>query len=367
MSPAATKCASAGPLAARSDRRLICRAAGDGAITYANDAYCDAVGIPREQLIGRTFWSFIPSHEHQRMRAYFASFRPDNSTGTIEHVARSEQGLTWLQRRCDFATFDDLGRPSEWCSVGEEAVTPNDAARDPGLIDPATVLALLADSITHELSQRLTSIGTNAEAALYLLESTPPDLSEVRDALVDIGSESERAAALIRRLARGVRHVEADHRLVDLNAVAVDAVALVREQCQHEGIRIDLRLAIDLPWVMGEEAPLRHVLFSLLVNACDAVGESELPSTRRRILIRTKSDDDDVVVCVVDRGRGVRGEPMRVFEPLYTTKVRGRGLGLAISRAIIARHGGHIALSNDDARTIFSVRVKAAPGVSATA
>jgi signal transduction histidine kinase len=135
---------------------------------------------------------------------------------------------------------------------------------------------------------------------------------------------------------------------VDLNAVAQETVAIVRPDAQSRQIQLETDLADDVRPILGDRIHLQQVLLNLLMNAVDAV--TTMPTDRRRVRIWTRQNDTDVRVAVTDTGVGIPADRfLEIFEPFYTTKTggTGMGMGLAIARSIIEAHGGRIAASNN--------------------
>jgi signal transduction histidine kinase len=209
-----------------------------------------------------------------------------------------------------------------------------------------SVLGQLSGAIAHEINQPLTAILSNAQAALHLLAHNSPDLAEVRDALQDIVDENNRAGEVIQRLRNLLRKSERRSEPVDLNELVGSAIALLNNEMIGRRIGVKSDLARDLPPTLGDPVQLQQVLLNLVINAMDAVGSA--PPARRVIGISTHVTRSGAVeVQVRDRGGGIRrAEQARLFEPFYTTKSHGLGLGLTICSTIIQAHGGTLTLTN---------------------
>src|SRR5262245_8722575 len=212
----------------------------------------------------------------------------------------------------------------------------------------------LTASLAHELNQPLTGILANAQAALRLLEATPPDLLEIRSILSDIVNDDKRAGDVIRRLRGLLRKEGTQFRLLDLNALIRDVAKLLSSDAVIRNISVRLELGPDPMFVSGDSVQLQQVVLNLLLNAMEAM--AECAGDRRAITVRTESTEGEAVhVSVRDAGTGFRqGAQHRIFEPFYTTKPSGLGMGLAISKSIIEAHGGRIwAVDNSPAGAIF--------------
>lgn len=208
----------------------------------------------------------------------------------------------------------------------------------------------LAASLAHELRQPLTGIMTNAQAARRFLDGSPPDLEEVRGALGDIVADDRRAAEIIERLRGMLRKDEARQDPVDFHDLIGNVTGLLGNDAIIRGVRVALDLAPAPVIVQGDRIQLEQVIVNLVLNAMEAM--SEVPAEQRRVVVRTHvNDGGPVQVDVEDAGTGLPdGDPEKVFEPFYTTKPTGMGVGLSIARSIIEAHGGAIWGANNAGR-----------------
>ena len=206
-----------------------------------------------------------------------------------------------------------------------------------------TTLGELTSELAHEISQPLSAILLNAQAALRFLGSPMGASSkDVQGALTDIVASADHASGVIGRLRTLFRKERVEHEAVDLKELIEDVVNLLRAAMVIE--RIDIRLVFeqDLPPVFGDSVQLEQVLLNVVRNACDAIGAAR--DGPRVITIQTRqSRPGRVIVVVADTGAGTQGlELERMFEHFVSTKPGGLGMGLAISRSIINAHGGLI-------------------------
>jgi two-component system sensor kinase FixL len=219
----------------------------------------------------------------------------------------------------------------------------------------------LTASLAHELNQPLTGILTNAQAARRLLDAGPPDLDELREILADIVADDKRAAEVIQRLRDLLRKGETQLCSLDLNVLIRDVVKLLGSDAIIRRVLVTLDLDVRPALVMGDRVQLQQVVLNLLLNAMDAAAESA--GSDRTVVVRTRTEADAVEVSVKDAGPGLRdGTQELIFQPFYTTKAGGMGMGLAIAKSIIEAHVGVIWAENTPPRgAAFCFRVPLRP------
>jgi C4-dicarboxylate-specific signal transduction histidine kinase len=204
----------------------------------------------------------------------------------------------------------------------------------------------LTASLAHELNQPLAAILSNAQAANRFLDREAPDLAQVRECLTDIVADDKRAGEVIRTLRALLRKGESQASLVDLNEVVTEAIRLLGSDAmlRHASVKFEPLPALRL--VRGDRTQLYQVVLNLIVNGLEATAER--PPDNRWVLLRTaEADGGGVELTVEDSGKGIAGGDLaRVFEPFYTTKREGLGMGLSISRSIVQAHGGKISAEN---------------------
>ena len=207
----------------------------------------------------------------------------------------------------------------------------------------------LAASVAHELNQPLGAILRNAEAAELFLQAPLPDLEEVRAILADIRKDDQRAGAVLDRIRSLMKRREVQRSLLDLSLLAGEVIALVRPEADSRKVRLTLDPVSSLPPVRGDRVQLQQVLLNLLLNAMDAMNGSATDS-HRVATVRVQAAGTQVEVAMSDTGHGIPADKLaHVFEPFFSSKPNGLGMGLTISRSIIAAHGGRLWAENNEA------------------
>jgi PAS domain S-box-containing protein len=298
--------------------------------------------VDQERGDGHDFeWQYrllMPNHSVKYMHAVAHATRDQD--GHLEYIA-SVQDVT--------------GR-----MLTEEA---RDKARSE-LAHVAKVMSLgtLAASIAHEVNQPLSGIITNANTCLRMLAADPPNVEGARETTQRTIRDGNRASEVITRLRALFSKKAATAECVNLNEAALEVIALSLADLQKNGVVLRPELADDLPLVTGDRVQLQQVILNLLRNGSDAM--SAVGDRPRQLVIRTEEEEGGHVrLTVKDAGTGVEaGSVDRLFQPFYTTKSGGMGIGLSVSRSIIESHHGRLwATLNDGPGTTFSFSIPRAP------
>jgi C4-dicarboxylate-specific signal transduction histidine kinase len=209
-------------------------------------------------------------------------------------------------------------------------------------VNRVTTMGQLAASIAHEVNQPLAASVTNAHAGLRWLGLQPPNLEEVREALAAIVTDSNRASDVINRMRALIKKAPARKDGLQINEVILEVTALMRGEFVKSGVSLNTQLAQGLPLIQGDRVQLQQVLVNLIMNAVEAMGSVNHGS--RKLLIGTGADEAGRIrISVQDSGPGLNPQIFdRVFDPFYTTKADGMGMGLSICRSIIEAHDGRI-------------------------
>jgi two-component system, LuxR family, sensor kinase FixL len=334
---------------------MIWMAGTDKLCTFFNSGWLDFTGRTLEQEFGNGWAEGIHRDDFGRCLDVYVKSFDRRLPFTMEYrLRRSDGEYRWVldngvPRYAPDGAF--LGYIGSAIDITERRQAELEAARQRNELAHLSRVAMLGElsgAVAHELNQPLTAILSNAQAAQRFLANGPPELDEVREILEDIVGDDRRAGNVIRGLRLLLTKGEVQHQPLDVNDLVRDVLQLVHSDLQLNSVTVHTELAPGLAAIAGDRVQIQQVLLNLLMNACAAMGD---PATlERTLLVRTESaDGEGVRVSVVDRGRGIAPEDMeRIFEPFFSTRPQGMGLGLAVCRTIIGAHGGELWATNND-------------------
>ncbi len=228
-------------------------------------------------------------------------------------------------------------------------------------INRLSMMGELAASLSHEILHPIATARNNARAGMRFLEMSPPNLSEVKEALGCVVRDADRAKDIVGRIRSQIKRAPPQKERFDLHEAINEVIVMVRSAIAKDAISVNTRLMDGLVPVQGDRVQLQQVLVNLILNAVEAM--SSVEDGARELSIRTEqSQTGGVLVAVHDSGPGIDSVNLeRVFEPFYTTKTNGIGMGLSICQTIIHGHGGRLSVrANEPRGTVFQFTLPAA-------
>jgi PAS domain S-box-containing protein len=326
----------------------------DGQIIDANETFLRIVGYGRDDLVsGRIPWRELTPAEWRDAddrrvaeltatgaaqpyeKEYFqkGGSRVPILVGAAMLEGRREEGIAFV--------LDLTER-----KLAEEALRKTQA--ELAHVTRVTTMGELTASLAHEINQPLAAIVTNAQVCLRWLMRDVPNLEEAREAAELIARDGKRANDVISRIRALVRKTGSEKAQLDINQVIEEVAHLTEHEAVRKGVALRTELAGDLPFVLGDRVQLQQVLLNLIINGVEAM--SSVAHGPRGLLVYSRPhESNQVLVGVQDSGVGIEPENLKkIFDPFYTTKSQGMGMGLAICRSIVETHGGKLWASLND-------------------
>jgi signal transduction histidine kinase len=222
-------------------------------------------------------------------------------------------------------------------------------------------LEIMSASIVHEISQPLGAISLNSETAILLLNKSPPNSDEVRDLLGRIGQDCTRVTSTVRDMRKLFKREPSSAALCDVNHLIREALAAERRELNSRNIQVQEELDDDIPPLKIDAHQFQHVFLNLIANAADAM--SSVTDRPRILRVASQLKESNAILSVRDTGTGIGTEEMdKIFEPMFTTKASGMGMGLWICRAIVESYGGQLkAWSRINDGSIFQITLPKHP------
>jgi C4-dicarboxylate-specific signal transduction histidine kinase len=213
-----------------------------------------------------------------------------------------------------------------------------------------TTLGELTASIAHEVNQPLAAIIANAQACLRWLDRDTPDLDAARRSVEWVIDDSIRAHEVIRRVRSLARKTDIEKVTLDVNDVVRETISLVQRELTSHQVLLRMELAPTLPMILGDRVQLQQVIINLVMNGIESM--QSVTHRPRELVVRSRQDEtQQVLVGVTDSGVGISAENAdRLFNPFFTTKSSGMGMGLSICRSIIDAHGGRLSATTCEPR-----------------
>ena len=306
--------------------------------------------------------------ERLKMEAYLQYVHPDDRQLVEQAVDRvlkqgeelhmefrtlSDEGATrWISVQ---GQLDNDGQPEKQRLRGismditsrkQAELQLQEHRRDTAHMARVSTLGQLSSALAHEITQPLGAILRNTEAAELFLDKTPPDLDELRDIIQEIRNDEQRAAAVIERMRSLFQRRELKLERLEVFELISQVKKLLAGELQAHQIELRVEVTPETPPVQGDSIHLQQVILNLLLNSMEALKDA--PKEKRHIVVHASPADGMVELSVIDQGPGIPSEQLpRLFEPFFTTRPDGIGMGLAIARTIIETHGGKITAENN--------------------
>jgi PAS domain S-box-containing protein len=322
----------------------------DGRISYLNTAAAELLGLNVEQAIGEPLfrhlrdldwqkiwsadkeeWSKVMTHElevfypRHRLLSFYIVPLVDEEKSVVTGMAVILRDVTETRKQTESAIESEK----------------------------FSALTLLAAGVAHEIGNPLNSLNIHLQLMERELRNLPPENAErLRKDLRVARDEIARLDRIISQFLRAIRPAKPDLQRTSINDIVTETLKLLEREISDRDILVEQELAADIPASLVDRAQLKQAFYNLIRNALQAMRAGGI------LRIRTEATDSHLVVSVIDTGQGISGEQMgRIFEPYYTTKPDGTGLGLMIVQRIVRDHGGTIDVESDAGRGT-TVRIK---------
>jgi PAS domain S-box-containing protein len=326
-----------------------------GRIIDANQAFLDIVGYGREDLIsGRLRWTELtPAEWRDADEQIIAELK---AVGTLqprekEYLRKDGSRVPVLVARALFEWKPDEGvsfvidmtdrkRAEERLRASEQRFL--DAQMELAHVTRITTLGELAASIAHEVNQPLAAVVANAEAGLRWLRRGTPDVDAACRSVEWIIDDGNRASEVIRRVRALANKTSPEKVPLDVNDVVRETIPLVQRELISHRVSLRMELAPVLPMILGDRVQLQQVIINLVMNGIEAM--QSVTNRPRELVVRSGQDEPgQALLSVADCGVGIAAENVdRLFNPFFTTKSGGMGMGLSICRSIVETQGGRL-------------------------
>jgi hypothetical protein len=331
-----------------------------GEPTHLSQRFLEYCGAPFEEIVDRGWQSFLhPEDREETAKAFVRAIETGQSYSAIHRLRRADGEYRWHQSRGE-PLRDPQGKIIQWYGLAidiDERKRAEDHLRDTRIkLSTASKIATVAElsaSIAHELNQPLMAVLGNAQAAKRWLAANPPNLTEtnvsIERILRDIRSADE-TMQHIRALFKNEPYEKSDESVLD---IIRESLRFVHEDPTKREVRIDWSIEDSLPPICVDRIQTQQVFINLISNAIEA---SDGSANSAKILLKAfVAQEHEVIVQVIDNGTGLE-DTEKIFDAFMTTKEKGMGIGLAVSKSIVEAHGGRLwAENNPDGGATFSV------------
>jgi two-component system sensor histidine kinase DctS len=351
----------------------------EGRVTYVNPAFCQMVGLPPAELLGKVppmaYWAPEAMAEYEQR---FANVLAGNITPQFETVFQHSDGTRVPVLVFEAPLVDSDGKQTGWMSsildISDRKQAEDLNRRQEEKLQQGARLATMGEissMLAHELNQPLAAISSYTAGALNVLgravdSGAPVDAQLLRRALEQASAQAQRAGQIIKSVHEFVRKREPERKEVAIQSVVDGIRALIDLQARQAFVALQVHIPPNLAPVRADRILLEQVLLNLTRNAIEAM--AHIAPERRVLRIVAESGNDQVAVSVIDHGHGIAPDVAeRLFSPFFSTKAEGMGMGLSICRTAIEFHGGTLThTGNPGGGTVFTFTLPVQADVAAT-
>jgi PAS domain S-box-containing protein len=342
-----------------------------GEITHISERCLEYSGASLEEIVNCGWLSFIhPDDRDGTAKAFFQAIETGESYSVIHRVRRADGDYRWHQTRAE-PMCDPYGTIIQWYGLLvdiDERKRAEDHLRDTRIkLAKASRLATVAElaaSIAHELNQPLMSILANAQAAKRWLNAELSNMTEASSSIERIIRDARAADETMQHIRALFKQESFDKKDVNIPNILREVVRIVQEDPKKREIPIECHFEASLPTVYVDQIQIQHVFINLIVNAIEALEGQQVGPL---VVLRAVTDSNRMLIQVIDNGPGIDDQE-RIFDAFMTTKEKGMGIGLAVSRSTVEAHGGRLwAENNKTGGAIFNVTLPLSHGSPTTA
>ncbi|HEX4022231.1 MAG TPA: PAS domain-containing protein [Acidobacteriaceae bacterium] len=338
---------------------MLWSASPTGDVTHISQRVREYSGMSFEDFRNLGWKNIIhPDDLEDTAKKFFWAIETGESYSAVHRLRRADGEYRWHHASGE-PLRDPLGKIIHWYGLSidiDERKRAEDHLRDTRIklakASRLATVAELAGSIAHELNQPLMSILANAQAARKWLSAAPSNVMEVNSSIERIIRDARAADETMQHIRALFKQESFDKKAVNIPDMIYEVVRIVQEDPQKRGVPIECHFEESLPAVHVDQIQIQHVFINLIVNAIEALeGQQVAPL----VVLRAVTDSNGMLIQVIDNGPGVE-DPDRIFDSFMTTKEKGMGIGLAVSRTIVEAHGGQLwAENNKTGGAIFNV------------
>jgi len=342
-------------------------ALADGYVDFVNRHWEEYTGLSTEKTIGSGWESAVHPEDFERhsdgWRASLASGQAFESE--VRYRRAVDGQYRWFVTRA-VPLRDRRGKVIKWYGISTDIEDRKRAERlqaDLAHVNRVNTLGELTTSLAHDIKQPIGAAVTNAEACARFLDRDQPDVSEAREAALEMARDAKHAAQIIDRVRSLYRKDSSHLDIVDVNEIIGEMVLLLRGESHRYAVSLRTDLAEELPNITADRVQLQQAFMNLMLNGIEAMRENG-----GELIIKSQlGKDGQLLISVTDNGVGLPPEKTdQIFSAFFTTKPQGTGLGLAITRSIVESHGGRVwAAANPERGTTFHFTLPIRTAVSA--